>query len=57
MFKAHLVAKGYSQIPGIDNDEIFSLVVRHDSIRAINLEVLHVDAQNAFLNGTLEEEL
>ncbi len=62
-FKARLVAKGYSQIRGIDYDEIFSPVVRHEFIRAIlgtvasRDLVLHFDAKNAFLNGTLKEEL
>jgi len=30
--KAHLVAKGFSQIEGLDFDEIFSLVVRFESV-------------------------
>ena len=34
-FKAHLVAKGYSQQKGVDYDEIFSPVVRHTSIRVV----------------------
>ena len=32
-YKSHLVAKGYSEIKGIDIGEIFSLVVKLTSIR------------------------
>jgi len=32
-YKARLVAKGYSQILGIDFNDVFSLVVKHSSIR------------------------
>jgi hypothetical protein len=33
-FKAYLVANGYSQREGVDFNEVFSLVVKHSSIRA-----------------------
>jgi Reverse transcriptase (RNA-dependent DNA polymerase) len=33
--RAHLVAKGFSQIEGIDYDDIFSPVVRYKSVRLI----------------------
>ena len=32
-YKTHLVAKGYSQTEGVDFNEVFSLVVKHTSIR------------------------
>jgi len=58
------VAKGFSQIPGIDYKEMFAPVVRLESVRMS----LHIGAQNdweidqldiktAFLHGDLEEEL
>ena len=34
-FKARLVAQGYSQSQGVDNQEIFSPVVRYSSIRSL----------------------
>ena len=34
-FKAHLVAKGYSQKQEVDYDKIFSSVVKHTSIRTM----------------------
>lgn len=42
-FKARLVSKGYSQQKGVDYDDIFSLVVRHTSIREILALVASMD--------------
>jgi hypothetical protein len=42
-FKARLVAKDYSQQKVVDYEDIFSPVVRHTSIRAVLVLVVHYD--------------
>lgn len=62
--KARLVAKGFSQIEGTDFNEIFSPVVRFESVRLMlalaALEQWYItglDVKSAFLYGELDEEL
>jgi hypothetical protein len=63
-YKGRLVAKGYSQRPGIDFDEVFSPTAKWAALRTIlaqaALEGAHiesVDISNAYLNGVLDEEI
>ena len=63
-YKARLVAKGYSQEEGIDYEETYYPVARYTSIRSVlaianqlELVLLQMNAQPAFRNGELEEEI
>ena len=63
-FKARLVAKGFSQVQGQDYDEIFSPVVRYDSLRLLlaisasrGWRPRQLDVTTAFLYGILKEEV
>jgi hypothetical protein len=62
--KARFVARGFSQIEGVDYDETFTLVVRYTSIRTIIAIVAEMgwcihqmDVKTASLNGFIEEEV
>jgi hypothetical protein len=62
--RARLVAKGFSQIPGIDFDETFSPVARFETVRLLlataaleDWEIEALDVKTAFLYGALDEEL
>ena len=61
-YKAHLVVKGFKQREGVDFGEIFSPVVKMQSIRVVlglaaslDLEVEQMDVKTAFLHGDLHE--
>jgi Reverse transcriptase (RNA-dependent DNA polymerase) len=62
--KARLVAKDFSQVEGIDFNEIFSPVVRFETIRLMltlaaleHWHITSVDVKTVFLYGELDEEL
>ena len=61
-YKAHLVAKGFTQKEGINYKETFPPVSSKDSFRIImalvahfNLELHQMDVKTAFLNGDIDE--
>jgi len=63
-YKARLVVQGFSQVPGVDFDETFTPVTRHQMLRTLlalaNRHRWHIhqmDVKSAFLNGDLENEI
>ena len=64
VYQDRLVAKGFSQIPGLDFTDNFSPVVNDVTFRVALTEMvikkwdaIIVDIDNAFLNGELEHEI
>jgi hypothetical protein len=63
-YKAIFVARGFSQVKGIDYEETFSLVARYTSIHTIislvasmGWKLHHMDVKTSFLNVDIEEEV
>ena len=62
--KARLVAQGFSQVEGIDFNELFSPIVHFKSVRLIfallaieNYYCVRADVHNAYLYGKLDKEI
>jgi hypothetical protein len=62
--KYRLVAKGFSQVEGIEYNETFSPVANMNSICLVlsltashKWEVHHMDVKSSFLQGYLQEEI
>jgi len=61
-YKVHLVAQGFSQVPGVDYFDNFAPVAKLASIHAVlaivaarNMEIHQIDIKGAFLNGKLTD--
>jgi hypothetical protein len=62
--KARLVARGCSQVEGLDFEETFASVARLEAIRILlafatskGFKLYQMDVKNAFLNGVIQEEV
>jgi hypothetical protein len=62
--KARFVAKGYSQVEGLDFNETYAPVARLESIRILlayatqhGFKLYQIDVKSAFLNGPIKEEV
>jgi len=63
-YRSCLVAKGFSQVKGIDFDELFSSVVRYETIQLLlavaaleNLDIQSIDVKTAYLYSDLDKEI
>eukprot|EP00253_Pinus_taeda_P032559 PITA_32559 len=63
-FKSRFVARGFSQVEGVDYEETFAPVARYTLIRSIisiaaemGWKIHQMDVKTAFLNGFIQEEV
>jgi hypothetical protein len=62
--EARLVAKGYSQVEGLNFDETYAPIARLESIHILlayatyhGFKLYQMDVKSAFLNGSIKEEV
>ena len=60
--KARLVARGFTQVEGLDFEETYALVATLEAIRMLlayathhNFKLYQMDVKSAFLNGPIQE--
>ena len=63
-FKAHVVAIGFTQVPGIDFGEPFSPVAHFSTIRTLltlgmqpGMDIQQIDVGTTFLNGVFKADI
>jgi hypothetical protein len=63
-YKAFFVARGFSQVEGVDYDETFASVARYTSIKVVisivvemGWKIHQMDVKTKFLNGLIQEEV
>ena len=63
-YKARVVARGFSQVEGVDYTQTFAPTARYDTIRVLlalsvkkDLKISQFDIKTAFLHGLLKEEV
>jgi hypothetical protein len=63
-YKACFVARGFSQVEGVDYDETFVPVAQYTSIRVVisiavemGWKIHQMDVKTTFLNGLIKEEV
>lgn len=63
-YKAHIVAQGFSQVPGVDFNETFSSVAKFTTLHmfltlaaTLDLEIHQIDVIGAYLEGELDKDI